>query len=727
MKLLSLSMEGFGVYADKVDVDFSGERFVAIVGKNGAGKSTLIDAIRWALWGTTRGQGADSAISRNLDKCEVSVTLSVDGVIYRVTRARKRNNKTRLSLECSGEDGWCTVADTLVVEVQQQIDRLIGLDGDLADTTVFVGQGDANRFSAATPAERKEILGALVGIDAYGAWAAVARDLSRQASAAEAAQDTIKTAAEARVRSHQDAADQLPSLLEQQQIAETALSSAIRDEADLSGKEQDAAVQLAQYPRISQELAQARSSLKLREDDLATASLKAAAVLKDAQHALAALPPIPDEPEGGDIDVTVAQLNAKLREAEVEAAKASAALRSATNAVATAAANRDAAAEHLRHLGGNTNDPMCPTCGQALSEMAAERVFGAARDNLRSAEAKLSQAQAEIADQISRASKLSKLSSTLAAQLEAASLAMDNHKAVASRRAQLIAEHATASARVAAAEAAMVDTVERESRLKLEIKQLQQRIDELTAQVDGETEAKLAYDALTIQAGNARRNRVEAERVARMVAVALNAAQNAAKELQAARNELAEAEVARRRYGTEARVYQVLAEAFGPNGIPALIYAGVVGELEVDAAEELNILSGGRLGLSLETRRQSKTKKGAEIETLEVLIHDSDGAMPYESWSGGERLRVDLALRVGLARLAARRAGRLPIRFLSIDEGFGALDIEGRNAAIECLSKLGGDFDLILAVTHDPDVADAFSTIIDVDGTRVPPLQITRK
>lgn len=109
------------------------------------------------------------------------------------------------------------------------------------------------------------------------------------------------------------------------------------------------------------------------------------------------------------------------------------------------------------------------------------------------------------------------------------------------------------------------------------------------------------------------------------------------REAEAARAALEEAETAavgaeRDRAGAEAVLAETLAEAFGPDGIPAMVFAGVVAELEADAAEVLEELSEGRLRLTIETRRAVKTRKGAEAETLDRDSTGRSGAGP--TWSG---------------------------------------------------------------------------------------------
>ena len=163
--------------------------------------------------------------------------------------------------------------------------------------------------------------------------------------------------------------------------------------------------------------------------------------------------------------------------------------------------------------------------------------------------------------------------------------------------------------------------------------------------------------------------------------------------------------------------------AFGPSGIPAMILDDVIVELTSVASELLNELSNGRF--SVEFKTVGETKAGVSKQSLDIIIRDGSKERPYMTFSGGERMRIDIAIRIGLSVLMARRAGS-PLEFLTIDEGFGALDAEGVNTLTTALAKLQSRFALIMVVTHVPEVAEAFPARLEFTSrgkTRSPKVQ----
>jgi len=164
---------------------------------------------------------------------------------------------------------------------------------------------------------------------------------------------------------------------------------------------------------------------------------------------------------------------------------------------------------------------------------------------------------------------------------------------------------------------------------------------------------------------------------------------------------------ARRRLAVD----EYLAEAFGPNGIPALMTERALAELEEEANAVLARLTGGRMTVQLATERERKA--GGTTETLDVVIAEAGYPRPYESFSGGEAFRVDFALRLGLARLVARRA-ETPLRFLVLDEGFGTQDEEGMATLVEVIGEVRDDFDKIFVISHLPELRDRFPARVEV-------------
>ncbi len=167
-------------------------------------------------------------------------------------------------------------------------------------------------------------------------------------------------------------------------------------------------------------------------------------------------------------------------------------------------------------------------------------------------------------------------------------------------------------------------------------------------------------------------------------------------------------------------LYNQLREAFGKKGLQAMIIESVIPEIENEANRLLSRMSEGRMSVRLETQREKVT--GGTAETLDIVISDELGARPYELYSGGEGFRANLALRIAISKLLARRAGA-QLQTLVIDEGFGTQDAQGRSLLVEAISSIQHDFERVLVVTHIEELKDMFPARVDVvktaEGSRI--------
>ena len=170
----------------------------------------------------------------------------------------------------------------------------------------------------------------------------------------------------------------------------------------------------------------------------------------------------------------------------------------------------------------------------------------------------------------------------------------------------------------------------------------------------------------------------------------------------------------------ELGIYNQLREAFGKKGLQAMIIESAIPEVEAEANRLLARMSEGRMSLRLETQREKVT--GGVAETLDIIISDELGPRPYEMYSGGEAFRANLALRIAISKLLARRAGA-QLQTLIIDEGFGSQDAQGRSLVVEAINSIQEDFARIIVITHIEEIRDLFPARIDVvktpSGSRV--------
>ncbi|AFZ06245.1 SMC domain protein [Oscillatoria nigro-viridis PCC 7112] len=165
------------------------------------------------------------------------------------------------------------------------------------------------------------------------------------------------------------------------------------------------------------------------------------------------------------------------------------------------------------------------------------------------------------------------------------------------------------------------------------------------------------------------------------------------------------------------RVYQELGQAFGKNGIQALMIENVLPQLEAETNQILSRLSANQLHVQFITQRAAASKKATKlIDTLDILIADARGTRAYETYSGGEAFRINFAIRLALARLLSQRAGTA-LQMLIIDEGFGTQDAEGCDRLIAAINAIASDFACILTVTHMPHLKEVFQARIEVSKT----------
>ncbi|MBT7630354.1 MAG: chromosome segregation protein SMC, partial [Desulfobacula sp.] len=80
--------------------------------------------------------------------------------------------------------------------------------------------------------------------------------------------------------------------------------------------------------------------------------------------------------------------------------------------------------------------------------------------------------------------------------------------------------------------------------------------------------------------------------------------------------------------------------------------------------------------------------------------------------SGGESFIVSLALALGLSKMASRK---VRVDSLFLDEGFGTLDDEALETALETLSGLNQDGKLIGVISHVSALKDRISTQISIN------------
>lgn len=180
MRPLKLKMEAFGPFVKPMEIDFDrelgNENFFLIHGATGAGKTTILDAICFALYGSSSGGGRDGAMMRSKHAKDNQATyvefeFALKDKKYRVRRTPKYEKaKARgegiTTVNADAElyefDGELAVLKTNgASKVTTAVEELIGFKCDQFRQVIMLPQGDFKRFLTAGSKERELILSIL--------------------------------------------------------------------------------------------------------------------------------------------------------------------------------------------------------------------------------------------------------------------------------------------------------------------------------------------------------------------------------------------------------------------------------------------------------------------------------------------------------------------------------------------------------------------------------------
>lgn len=132
-----------------------------------------------------------------------------------------------------------------------------------------------------------------------------------------------------------------------------------------------------------------------------------------------------------------------------------------------------------------------------------------------------------------------------------------------------------------------------------------------------------------------------------------------------------------------------------------------------------------RLIKMTDSRYELKKKENAykmNIKTgLDFSIFDSYTGKERDvaSLSGGEKFKASLALALGLSDTISNNRGGIKIDSLFIDEGFGSLDSESLNQALNILSDLSSNDKLVGVISHVSELMSRIDNKILVNKTNV--------
>lgn len=182
---LKLTLHNFICYRDPAPLDFSGMHLACLTGNNGNGKSALLDAMTWALWGKARSNQADDLIHLGQNDMWVDFEFALGANRYRVLRSRERKGragKSDLQLQVWQDNGeWRAITEPTLRATELAIVALLRMEYDTFVNSAFLVQGKADAFTVKSPADRKQVLADILGLEIYDRYEALAKERAREA------------------------------------------------------------------------------------------------------------------------------------------------------------------------------------------------------------------------------------------------------------------------------------------------------------------------------------------------------------------------------------------------------------------------------------------------------------------------------------------------------------------------------------------------------------------
>ncbi len=159
MRLLRLRLLNFRQHAS-TDIEFR-TGLTGIIGPNGAGKSTILEAIAWAIYGSSAARGTNDTIrfsrAQGRARVEVELAVALAGHELRIVRSLT-------SAEVYLDGGQSPVASGIGT-VTRYVQERLGMSREEFFNTYFTGQKELQFLAQMGPAQRGRFLGQVLGYE----------------------------------------------------------------------------------------------------------------------------------------------------------------------------------------------------------------------------------------------------------------------------------------------------------------------------------------------------------------------------------------------------------------------------------------------------------------------------------------------------------------------------------------------------------------------------------
>jgi exonuclease SbcC len=675
---ISLTLSNF-LSHEHSEVDFTAFNVALILGSyngsfersNGAGKTALLTAIRWVLFEKTNHKKKDGVVKRDKKSCEVQFVFELPSTNqrYRLTRSRdKIIGESVVVLEQFEAGQYKDISCDTNTLTNQKIETIIGLNDEVFINSVYFKQNDASLFADATPGKRKDIIKALLRLDKWDAYHKL----------------TKSKASSLQIRLEEKSNQRIPiaDLKDQLNKANRLLNDTTKALAD--GNRQFTSLNVDLNDKRSKTLSKFGNRKETIEQLKCLTKDHAQAKKQLDDYKMAANQKQTELAQYKKVEET---LRAQMRDLSetikagktIDMAKISASL-------LTGRTKEKVLRDQLAALEKVKSE--CPTCRTTLTKQrlqeltkeleSARKIHSELKVKLQLAEKKAVSLQAQ-ADQATKA------------ELERSKIEVKLTRCIGAIEA-LKKDQADLSVK-----AKSINLSDFEAQLA-ELKSATSKNDALKAEQELsliERDLKLLkakIDNLNIEYGGLTRN---------------------VKDLERQIEDQTQLQQDLDKLNDEYAIYDKLRGSFGKDGIQSVIIENVIDELENYTNDTLAKICNEPTTIAIKTQRQSDN--GSWQETFDIEVNSGGRTDDLDTFSGGERFRVSLALRLALSKVLSKRMGG-SVNFLLLDEVTSSLDDKGMELFMDIVRQLGNEMK-VLVITHDNNIKDQFTHTIVINKT----------
>lgn len=142
------------------------------------------------------------------------------------------------------------------------------------------------------------------------------------------------------------------------------------------------------------------------------------------------------------------------------------------------------------------------------------------------------------------------------------------------------------------------------------------------------------------------------------------------------------------------------------------VLGALLDEVLLAASERLTRMSKGRYSLCRQSQSSHRGRAGGL--DLEVLDTYTGVSRPVATLSGGESFLAALSLSLGLADVVQSYSGGIRLDTLFIDEGFGTLDTDALDLALDTLTEINAAGRLVGIISHVQELKNRIGTRLEI-------------